>query len=80
MGLPLKIGTDGNSIESPIIETDFSFTDVTTGNASTSKHGLLPKLNNDSSTYLNGQGAFTTPEGGTGGGLTINDLKKFGLA
>lgn len=46
-------------------------TDITTLNASTSAHGLLPKLNGVSTTYLDGTGAFTTPAGG-GGGSSIS--------
>lgn len=38
-------------------------TDVTTLNASTSAHGLLLKLNNLSTQFLNGQGAWATPSG-----------------
>jgi hypothetical protein len=34
------------------------FTDVTTGNVSTTAHGLVPKLPNDSTKYLNGVGAW----------------------
>lgn len=32
-------------------------------NASTTAHGLLPKLNNDDGTWLDGQGNWTTPAG-----------------
>lgn len=40
-------------------EADLSTTDVTTGNATTSKHGFLPKLSGNVSTFLNGNGGFT---------------------
>lgn len=36
-------------------------TDITTLNASTSTHGLLPKLPGTTTTFLNGNGAFTVP-------------------
>lgn len=36
-------------------------------NVSTSAHGLAPKLPNDATQFLNGQGAYTTPAGGTFG-------------
>lgn len=36
-------------------------TDVTTNNASITKHGFLPKLPNDASKVLDGTGAFSTP-------------------
>lgn len=42
-------------------------TDVTTLNASPTAHGLLPKLNNISTNYLDGTGAWSTPAGGGGG-------------
>jgi hypothetical protein len=41
-------------------------TDVVTLNASAAAHGLLPKLSNVASEYLNGQGTWTTPAGGSG--------------
>ncbi len=80
MGKLLRLGADGNPVESSAQENDLDLSDNTTGNTSTSKHGFCPKLPNDSSKYLDGTGNFTTPAGGTGGGLTISDLKKFGLA
>lgn len=40
-------------------------TDVTTLNASTSAHGLCPKLSNVATEFLNGQGSFSTPAGGS---------------
>ena len=46
-------------------------TDITTLNASTSAHGLLPKLDNNSSHFLNGQGAWATPSGGAESNATI---------
>lgn len=44
-----------------LAETKISFTDVTTGNASTSNHGFLPKLNNSATQFLNGKGSWATP-------------------
>lgn len=46
---------------SKVAETDLSFSDVTTGNASTTAHGLLKKLPNDASQFLNGQGNYVVP-------------------
>jgi hypothetical protein len=51
------VGGDGAAIA----EGAFSFTDVTTANTSTSKHGLCPKLNNDDTKFLDGKGNWTTP-------------------
>ena len=56
---------------SAVVEADLSLTDVTTANASTSAHGLLPKLDNVATHFLNGQGGYTTPAGG-GGSSTFN--------
>lgn len=55
---------------SAVTEPDFSFTDITTANATTSKHGLLAKLDGNSAHYLDGTGSFSTPAGGGSGGLT----------
>ena len=55
-----------------VVETDFSFLDVTTANASTSKHGLLLKLNGSNATFLNGTGAWSTPAGS--GSLEVKEL------
>lgn len=44
--------------------------DNTDLNVSTSRHGLTPKLPNDSTKYLDGTGAWSVPAGGGGGGLT----------
>lgn len=38
-------------------------TDITTLNATTSAHGLLPKLDNNAAHYLNGVGGWATPAG-----------------
>ncbi len=52
--------TSGSPAWNPlsVAESNLSLTDITTGNASTSKHGLLPKLSNTASQFLNGQGSF----------------------
>ena len=42
--------------DASITEADLTLSDVTTLNASISAHGLLPKLPNDASKYINGQG------------------------
>src|SRR3990167_1953787 len=47
-------------------EDALALTDVTTNNASTSKHGLLQKLSNVSTEFMNGQGNWATPAGGSG--------------
>lgn len=44
-----------------ITETDMAMSDSTTGDATTSVHGFLPKLPNDATKFLNGSGAFAVP-------------------
>lgn len=50
--------------------------DNTDLNASTSRHGLLKKLSNVATEYMDGTGAWSTPAGGGGGGASdpIADL------
>jgi hypothetical protein len=45
------------------IDTLAAATDITTLNASTAAHGLLPKLSGTTSTFLRGDGVWTTPTG-----------------
>jgi len=47
-------------------------TDNTNLNASTTAHGLLPKLSGTATQYLDGTGVFSTPAGG-GGGVSDGD-------
>ncbi len=50
---------------------DFATPDDNTDlNASTTRHGLLKKLDNVATNFLNGQGNFAVPAGGGGGGHT----------
>jgi hypothetical protein len=44
-----------------VVETQISLSDNTTADASTTKHGLLPKISGVSTQYLNGEGVFATP-------------------
>ncbi len=57
----------GNASADPafgaVVEADFGFTDITTANVSTTKHGLAPKLPNNATEYLDGTGAYTVPSG-----------------
>lgn len=48
-----------------VTETQLSFTDITTGNATSLKHGLLPKLSGSASDVLKGDGTFGASSGGT---------------
>lgn len=66
---PLVIGSDGlvqqlqSSDTINVSDDSVVFTDITANNASSTKHGYLPKLSNNSSQFLNGQGNWTTPSG-----------------
>lgn len=44
-------------------ESSVTFTDITTNNVSTTKHGYAPKAPNDATKYLDGTGAYSTPAG-----------------
>jgi len=44
-----------------VTEAMLSFSDITTGNASTSQHGLVKKLDNNAAHFYNGQGNYVTP-------------------
>lgn len=59
-------GGDGAAIT----ENAISLSDVTTNNASTTKHGFCPKLSGSTSQYLRGDGNWATPSGG-GSGWTL---------
>lgn len=52
-----------------LAEAALATTDITTANATTSKHGFLLKLDNNAAHFMNGQGTWATPSGG-GGGIT----------
>jgi hypothetical protein len=62
------------SASTNIVETDLSFTDVTTANATTSAHGLLPKLNDSTSNYLRGDGTWATPPNTTYSEITESEI------
>jgi len=72
-----QIGTDGSVTAAQPADADIAFSDVTTGNVSTTKHGYAPKLPNDASKFFDGTGAYSTPAGGgtvthSSGALTSN--------
>jgi hypothetical protein len=53
-------------------EADLSLSDNTTGNATTTRHGLLPKLPGGTTSYLREDGVWATPAGGGGGGGDVS--------
>lgn len=46
-----------------VTENHLSFSDVTSDDATTGQHGLLPKLSGSSTQFLDGTGAWSTPAG-----------------
>lgn len=65
------LGSDGTDPSwSAVTDAKLSTSDITTNDASTSKHGFLKKLSNVSTEFMNGQGNWATPAGG-GGGITF---------
>jgi hypothetical protein len=65
-------GTGTVTISCTIDDATLPMSDITTNNVSTSQHGFVPKLPNDATKFLNGQGAFTVPT--FGGGSAIATL------
>lgn len=72
-----------------VAESALTFTDITTNDVSTTKHGFTPKLPNSASVFLNGIGGYTSPTGtvpltGTtgsiGGGVLIAGACSSGTA
>ncbi len=51
-------------------DATLSFSDITTNNSGTSKHGFLKKLNNDATYYMDGTGNWSQPP--SGGSGTVN--------
>lgn len=51
-----------------IAEVKFLFSDITTANVDTTKHGLMPKLSGNGSDCFRGDGSWLTCGGGGGGG------------
>lgn len=43
-------------------ESNVTFTDITTNNVSTTKHGFAPKAPNDATKFLDGTGAYSNPD------------------
>lgn len=62
-----QINSTWSIIAKNISEAQLLLSDVTTGNASTSKHGFLPKLSGDPNTFLNGVGSWAAVSGDSSG-------------
>lgn len=55
-------------------ESSIDFTDITTGDASAAKHGFLPKLANDITKFLRGDGTWAIPVASAAWGLITGTL------
>lgn len=51
------------NLATPDSDATVTFTDITTNNSSTSKHGFLKKLSNVATEYMDGTGAWSAPTG-----------------
>jgi len=59
-----------SQLSGTMAESNLSFTDITTSDVSTTKHGFAPKSPNDATKYLDGTGAYTVPSTAAAGGWT----------
>ena len=57
-----------------LAETKLTLTDVTTNNASTVRHGLLPKLGGGTTNFLRADGTWATPVGTTYSEITTAEI------
>lgn len=64
------------NVSNPVTDVTIQTSDVTTNNASASKHGFLPKLDNTGTKYLRDDGIWSAVSG-TGGGSTNMILNTF---
>jgi hypothetical protein len=53
--------------DATVTEAKLSISDNTTGNVSPSAHGFAPKGDGDTAKFLNANGAYSTPAGGSSG-------------
>jgi hypothetical protein len=66
------LGSDGTDPGyTAVTDALLSTSDITTNNASTSKHGFLKKLDNNAAHFMDGTGAWSTPSGGSSGGSPL---------
>lgn len=64
-GNPLGESIQTSEIDAnAVTEAKLGFSDNTTADASSTKHGLCPKLSNNASQYLDGTGVFSIPSAG----------------
>lgn len=70
-------GASADPSFSAVVEGDLSLSDVTTVNASITKHGFLPKLPNSSSQFLDGTGTWGATVPLLAGGNTFSGANVF---
>jgi hypothetical protein len=66
-----KLFSDGTEVSISThthAESEITFSDITTNDVSTAMHGYCPILPDDPTLYLDGEGNWTAPAGGGGGG------------
>lgn len=68
--------TGTNTGDQTISDATITFTDITTGNVSTTKHGFAPKGDGSTTKFLNANGAYSTP---AGGGLSWQTVQTSGF-
>ncbi len=56
---------NGNGAYTQVSESGLNLSDVSTANATTSRHGFLPKLDGSSTKFLAGDGSWQTPASGS---------------
>lgn len=70
VGPVLGTPASGDLTNCSIPESKVTFSDITTGNASTATHGYLKKLSNVATQYMDGTGTWSVPAGGGGGAVS----------
>ena len=73
--LEVAHNADGTLADASATETTLSLSDVTTANATSSLHGFLPKLDNNTAHFLRGDGTWQAPPGADKLGLTPTAVK-----
>jgi hypothetical protein len=72
------IGADGLMVMAQPADVDLAFTDVTTNNTSSTKHGFAPKLSGNATDCWHGDGAFGSCTVASGASVTRTCTIQFG--
>ena len=57
------VNLSGTNVTGSLPESSLSFTDITTNDTTTTKHGFMPKLSGSATTFFRSDGAQATPAG-----------------